>query len=247
MLSGTIVGFICVGALLMAAILLAVLDRNEKSRGHLEKSHFLSRMALGFFLAAFVGGVTVTLLGGVQPRQEGQVMTGKPMSGQGGPFAGGSPEGGPMAAIGQIDEKELALLKDKVGKDPHDVRSRERLGHLYLQQQDFEKVFELARETLTLNPKSAESLAHMGMILFAMQDLDNALQQFDQALKYDPKNLETLLFKGIVQFQGKQDLAGAKATWERFMKIAKPGDTGIERVRMFLKMIDSQSKGLLHP
>lgn len=235
MLSGILVGFICVAALLAAAILLAVLDRAAKNRGPAEKSRLLSRLALGFFLAAFLGGVTVTLLSGVQSRQEGRVMTGKPLSGQGS-------QGGSMASIGQVDEKEIEGLEEKIKRDPNDTASRERLGHLYLQKQDFEKVFELAHETLKINPKSPESLAHMGMILFAMQELDQAIAQFDKALKYDPKNLEALLFKGIVQFQGKQDLKGAKETLERFMKIAKPGDTGIERVRMFLQMIESQTE-----
>jgi hypothetical protein len=232
MLSGNVIGFICVIALLLASILMAALDRREKGRGNAAKSRFLSRMALGLFLAAFVGGVVVTLIAGVRPREEGQVMTGRPM--------GGSPMGGPGAAIGKVDEAEFQRLIEKVNADPKDVASRERLGHLYLQQQDFENVFRMAHEALQINPKSAESRAHMGMVLFAMQEFDQAIAQFDQALQSDPKNLEALLFKGIVQFQGKDDLKGAKETWDRYMKHAKPTDAGYDRVQMFLKTINEQ-------
>lgn len=239
MLSGTTLGFICVGALLSAAILLAVLDRREKGKGNVERSRFLARMALGLFLAAFLGGVAVTLVGGVRPREEGQVMTGRPM---GGPMAEGGMPTGPMASIGKIDEAEFQKLMDKVNSDPKDVASRERLGHLYLQQQDFENVFRMAHEALQVNPKSVESRVHMAMVLFSMGDLDQALAQFDQALQIEPKNLEALLFKGIVQFQGKDDLKGAKETWDRFMKIAKPSDNGYDRVQMFLKTINEQLK-----
>lgn len=264
MLSGTTLGFICVGALLLAAILLAVLDKKEKGKGNVERSRFLARMALGLFLAAFLGGVAVTLVGGVRPRDEQQPMAARSMRGIGGragsppdssegagfagpermmggpgPMMGGAPMPG-GGAIGKIDEAEFQKLMDKVNSDPKDVSSRERLGHLYLQQQDFENVFRMAHEALQVNPKSVESRVHMAMVLFSMGDLDQALAQFDQALQIEPKNLEALLFKGIVQFQGKDDLKGAKETWDRFMKIAKPSDNGYDRVQMFLKTINEQ-------
>ncbi len=223
MLSGTVIGLFCVFSLLIAALLMALLNRREKGKGNLEKSRFLSRFALGLFLAAFVGGVVVTLVAGLRPRSE--------EGGKGGMGGGGG-------AIGAVDQQELDSLKKKVQENPGDLDSRERLGHLYLQMQDFQNVFQMAHEALQLNPKGVESRAHMGMVLFAMQDYDQALKQFDQALAINPKHLETLLYKGIVQFQGLQDLAGAKQTWGRYLKIAKPTDSGYERVKMFYGMID---------
>ncbi len=165
-LSGTTIGFICVLALLAASILLACLDRKEKGKG---------KWALWLFIAAFVGGVAVTLLRGVSPREE-----------QG-------------RTIGSFDPAEFKRLQEKVEKDPRDVKSRERLGHLYLQQQDFENVFRMAHEALQINPKAVESRTHMGMVFFAMQQVDRALEQFDQVLKIEPNNAEALLFKGMVQ------------------------------------------------
>lgn len=219
-LSGTAIGLIGVMALLLASGLLAYLDMKEKGKGNPEKARFLSRLALGLFLAAFAGGVGVTLVGGIRPREEG----------------GG--EGGREASIGNVNEAELKSLEEKVRSNSKDVTARERLGHLYLQGQDYENVFRMSHEALQLNPKSTESRAHMGMVFFAMQQPDQALQQFDQALQSDPKNLEALLFKGIVQFQAKDDLKGAKETWDRYMRIATPSDTGYERVKMFLQNID---------
>lgn len=214
MFSGTIVGYVCVVALLGAAVFVALLDRKEK--GPAVHSRFLSRLAVGLFLVAFVGGVVVTLRSGVQPREATQ---------------------GAGNTIGTVDGRELQQLQATVAANPNDVKARERLGHLYLQQQDFEQVFQMAHEALQINPRSVESRAHMGMVLFSMQKLDEALQQFDRALAIDPKHLETLLFKGIVQFQGLHDLQGAKATWERFIHIATPSDTGYDRVQAFLSMI----------
>lgn len=188
MISGTWIGLACVLALLMASIVLAVLNRREK-----DQSRFLSKLALVLFAAAFLGGVALTLTSGVSPREEHSPMTG-------GPMMGSEPSSGPMsgAAIGKIDEKEFQSLQEKVAKDLKDVKSRERLGHLYLQMQDFENVFKLAHEALQINPKSAESRVHMGMVFFAMQDTQQAMAQFDEALKIDPKNAEALRFKKMV-------------------------------------------------
>ncbi|MBI4411478.1 MAG: tetratricopeptide repeat protein [Deltaproteobacteria bacterium] len=231
---GTLIGFVCVIALLAASIFLAILDRKEKGKGNLEKARFLSKMALGLFLVAFVGGVVVTLSAGIRPREEGKTISGKMVRG------GGMPGGMPTAAIGNVDEKEVAALEEKAANDPNDVKSRERLGHLYLQMQDFENVFRMAHEAIQVDPNSAESRAHMGMVLNAMGEAESAMNQFDQALAIDPKNTEALLFKGIVQFQGIGDLEGAKKTWDQFMKEAKPDDPGRARVTAFLQMIDAQ-------
>lgn len=251
-LSGTGVGFFCVGALFLAALLLAYLDKQAgklrpADEGKQRVSSY-SRGALILFLSAFLGGVVVTLMSGTRPRDDSQSMgmikgrAGSPLdSSEGSGLSGPERNASMGASIGKVDPKELQTLEEKIKKDPKDVKSRERLGHLHLQRQDFENVFKMAHETLQIDPQSAESRVHMGMVFFAMQELDQAIDQFDQALKIDPKNLEGLLFKGIVLFQGKQDLKGARASWQRFMEIAKPTDTGYERVRMFLKMIENQS------
>jgi tetratricopeptide (TPR) repeat protein len=242
-LSGTAVGFIAVLALLAASILLAILDRKSSENNENKKSKSLSRLALVLFLASFVGGVVVTLLSGVKDRDKDsmgfQGRAGSPMA-----SSEGSGSAGPERnAIGQVNQEEFEALKVKVAADPKDVRSRERLGHLYLQMQDFENTFEMAHEALKLNPKSAESYVHLGMILFAMRKMDDAMDQFNKALSIDPNNTEALLFKGIVQFQGQQDLPGARKTWEHLLKVAKPGDPTLPRVRMFLSSIQSAPEG----
>jgi len=252
--SGTTVGFACVFALLMASIFAAILDRKEKSKGNADKARFLSRTALVLFIAAFLGGVGVTLVGGTRPRESGHAMTGMPMGGPGPatamPEGGGDEEGaeggaqppmarGSMASIGKIDQRELEGLRTRLEKNPNDVAALERMGHLSLQLQDFESVFKYAHQALLIDPKSSESLAHMGMVYSAMQQKDKALQEFDAALKANPKLTEALLFKGIIQFQN-DDWKGSKETWDQFMKISKPNDPGRVRVEMFLKTVNEQ-------
>ena len=234
MLSGTLLGFIAVIAVFLAALVLAFLDKAEKAKGNAERSKFLSRLALILFLVSFVGGVAMTLVGGIKPREESAIPMGRPMAQPTMPQGEGAM---PMGAIGTINEAELKKLEERVTAKLDDVKARERLGHLYLQQQNYEGVFKMAHEALQKNPKSVESRAHMGMVFQTMGDVPRAMEQFDQALKINPKHLESLMFKGIVQYQS-DDLKGAKETWTQYMKLAKPSDVGYPRVQMFLKTID---------
>ena len=218
-LSGTLIGLICVFALLMAAVVLALLSRNKEKKG----APFLSKMALILFLVAFVLGVVVTLVGGIQPRQE----AGMPMAQA--PMAGGTSD---------VDSEELKKLQEAIAKNPQDVVSLERLGHLYLKMQDYQNVFDLAHKALQLNPQATESRVPMGMVLFTIGEVDSALQQLDQALSIKPNDLEALSFKGMVQLQGKNDPEAARKSWNEYLKIAKPGDPGWGMVQMFLSTLE---------
>lgn len=224
MLSGATLGYIGVGALLIASLIMAM---GSKKHPH------LSRIALFLFLTAFVGGVVVTLFGAIGPREEtmGNAMTEVPGDNIG-------IESSPALAIGNFDEKELKRLEQQVQKDPKDVASRERLGHLYLQLQNFEKAFQMAHEAIQLHPQSAESRVHLGMVLFAMQDSARAMDQMNQALAINPNLTEALLFKGIVELQGMGDPKAARKTWEEFLRIAPANDPGRPRVEMFLTTLE---------
>jgi len=199
-LSGTAIGFICVLALLFASLLIAFLD--EKQRDKIAgRSRFLSRLALGLFLAAFAGGVVVTLLGGIRDRGDRTPMT------------------------------EMKEFTETAG-DLSDLAAQEKLAHQYLEQQDYEKVFQISHEVLQKIPKSAESRTHMAMVLFQMGDLEGSLAQFKLALESDPESLEALAFKGLVELQGKKDLVAAKKTWDKYLTKAKPGDVGWGMIQM---------------
>ncbi|MBI4238383.1 MAG: tetratricopeptide repeat protein [Deltaproteobacteria bacterium] len=245
--SGTTLGFIAVAALLGAAIVLAILDRREKQRGHAEKARALSQLSLGLFLVAFVGGVVVTLLSGITPRPDMAAAMGPGSAGEGGMSPAGLPPGHPPVgadaaaggAIGKVNAEEVAQLEARVAKNAKDVAALDRLGHLYLQQRNFEQVFEVAHNALKQDPERLESRVHLAMALFASGQADQAMTQFDRVLAKDPKHLEALLFKGMVQFQGQQNAEAARATWQQYLKHAKPTDDGYARVQAFLGMTET--------
>ena len=192
MISGTLVGFICMLALVAAAGVLVWLDqRTSGAAAHTGgRAPVLGRIALTMLIIAFIGGAVLAIQGGIAPRADHPPLMGgmPPSSGMGGPMPG-------AVTIGTVNPEELRALIAKVQSDPKDVAARERLGHLYLQQQDFEKVFAMAHEALQLDPKSVESRVHMAVVMYASQDLVGGQAQLEKALAIDPNNVEALRFK----------------------------------------------------
>ncbi|MBI2082148.1 MAG: hypothetical protein HYT76_01130 [Deltaproteobacteria bacterium] len=225
-LSGTLIGFICVVALFMASLLMAYLDKKEKAKGNTTQARFFSRVALTLFFLAFVSGVTVTLLGGIKPRVDDP----HPQMGRNRTASQG------LSGDAQGEAKKL---QEKIKNAPQDTISRERLAHLYLQSGDYEKVFQLTHEVLQVKPESVESRVHMGMVLFSMQEVDSAIAQIDQALAKDPQNLEGLAFKGLIQLNGQNKPEEAKKTWQKYLKKAKEGDVGWGMVNALMGTLSS--------
>ncbi|MBI4211644.1 MAG: hypothetical protein HY540_03315 [Deltaproteobacteria bacterium] len=220
-----LIGIILAVALVITAIILFL--SRKKMTGNPEHTNLLEKIAFGLFGVAFVIILAAAMTGLKGPAQETFATDHPPMDGQG--------------SIGQINEAEVKDLEEKITKDPNDVGSRERLGHLYLQAQNYEGVFQMAHDALKLNPKSSESRAHMGMVLFAMQDAPQAMQQFEKSLQENPHHLETLLFKGIVELQGLNDAKAAEATWGTYLRIAPENDPARARVNAFLQMAKGES------
>ncbi|MDO8643910.1 MAG: tetratricopeptide repeat protein, partial [bacterium] len=134
----------------------------------------------------------------------------------------------------EVDPEEIERLEGKLTQDPNDLPTLERLGHLYLQENNFEKVFETAHQALQTGKKSPESFAHMGIALFAQQDSEGAMRLLDKALELNPNHPESLFFKGML-YMSTGEIEKTKETWKKFVKVSPPGTTGLEKVRMFLE------------
>jgi cytochrome c-type biogenesis protein CcmH/NrfG len=49
--------------------------------------------------------------------------------------------------------------------------------------------------------------------------VDGAIGQLEKSLTYDPKHAGTLLNLGLIRWKGKNDAAGAIASWQKLLKL----------------------------
>lgn len=79
------------------------------------------------------------------------------------------------------------------------------------------------KAVLKRDPGNVDALTHMGLIAAIANHTVDALNVFDRALGIDPNYAPALLYRGQLLYdQG--DRPGAVTSWERFLKVAPPGE-----------------------
>jgi len=104
---------------------------------------------------------------------------------QTGAGGGGGGGGAPMMA-------EINALKERVQKDPSDVKSWTRLANLFQDAGMFEPAIEFYQRALKLTPNDANLLTDLGICYQELKQYDLALAQLEAAQKADPANWQSL-------------------------------------------------------
>ena len=131
-----------------------------------------------------------------------------------------APASMPPAAPAVVDEAQAAALRSIAEKDPANVQSRVQLGNMYFDTERYQDAIQWYEAALKLNPKDINVSTDLGVCFYYTNQPDRAIRQLAESLRIDPRHAKTLLNLGIVKAFGKQDLAGAAATWEEVIKIA---------------------------
>jgi cytochrome c-type biogenesis protein CcmH/NrfG len=99
---------------------------------------------------------------------------------------------------------------------------------------------------LKRDPDNVDAMTHMGLIAAIAAQGDHgpemvtrALQLFDRALALDPDYPPALLYRGQVLFEARKDVAGAIASWEKFIAVSPPGE---ERDRVVKLLADARAQ-----
>lgn len=99
--------------------------------------------------------------------------------------AGGGGGGAPMMA-------EINALKERVQKDPGDVKAWTRLANLFQDAGMFEPAIDFYQRALKLTPNDANLLTDLGICYQELEQFDLALAQLELAQKADPANWQSL-------------------------------------------------------
>jgi tetratricopeptide (TPR) repeat protein len=99
---------------------------------------------------------------------------------------------------------------------------------------------------LKRDPNNVDAMTHMGLIAaiaaqgeHGAEMVDRALDLFDRALALDPNYPPALLYRGQVLYEVREDVPGAIKAWEKFVKVAPPGE---DRERVVKMLADARAQ-----
>jgi cytochrome c-type biogenesis protein CcmH/NrfG len=119
----------------------------------------------------------------------------------------------------RMADKQAEPLLAKLKADPKNVELLNQTALTYKATHQFKDAISYFQKALDVDPKNVAIRTDMASCMYYTGDVDGALAELDKSLTYDPKHPGTLMNIGIIKWQGKHDVNGAVAAWERLLKL----------------------------
>ena len=121
------------------------------------------------------------------------------------------------AQLKQMADAQAAPLLDKLKADPVNVQLLADIGNVYYDAQQYPTAVDYYGRALKIAPENTSVRTDLGTAQWYLGNADDAIAQFNQALKYEPNKANALFNLGIVKWQGKMDVDGAVAAWQKLL------------------------------
>lgn len=119
----------------------------------------------------------------------------------------------------RMADKQAEPLLAKLKTDPNNADLLNQVGNIYRMTHQFQTAATFYQKSLDLNPKNVGPRTDLASCLYYQGDVDGAIAQLEKSLTYDPKHAGTLLNLGLIRWKGKNDSAGAIASWQKLLKL----------------------------
>jgi cytochrome c-type biogenesis protein CcmH/NrfG len=136
-------------------------------------------------------------------------------------------------AVAVVDESELRAYREILARDPKNVAAAAKAGNLLYDGQRYVEAIGFYQQAFALNPTDINVSTDLGTALWYSGRADEALAQYQRSLAINATHAQTLFNVGIVRADGKQDYAGAAATWEKLLQ-TNPDYPAVARVKTLI-------------
>ena len=133
----------------------------------------------------------------------------------------------------KMADMQAAPLIEKLKSDPNNPELLAGIGNYYYDAQQYPTAVDYYERSLKAKPSDASVRTDMATAEWYMGNADGAIAEFDKALTYEPNKPNTLFNRGLVKWQGKMDINGAVADWEKLLK-TNPNYEGKDKVEQMI-------------
>jgi cytochrome c-type biogenesis protein CcmH/NrfG len=117
----------------------------------------------------------------------------------------------------KMAETQAVPLLERLKSEPNNPELLANIGNIYYDAQQYPAAIDFYQRALRAQPANAGVRTDMATAYWYSGNADSAITEFNKALIYQPNNANTLFNLGIVKWQGKMDVEGAVAVWQKLL------------------------------
>jgi cytochrome c-type biogenesis protein CcmH/NrfG len=140
----------------------------------------------------------------------------------------------------QMADTQAKPVLDRLQSDPNNFELLANVGNTYYDAQQYPTAIDFYERALKVQPANAAVRTDLGTAYWYTGNADKALEEFNKSLTYEPTKADTLFNLGIVKWQGKMDVAGAMAAWQKLLD-TNPNYQGKEKVLELMAQVQKHS------
>ena len=215
-------------------------NRNESSKEHSTLSWTSVQaytLAVVCLLLGIAGG---WLIRGSQAAGPEAAVSSTPVAAPGAGSSGA--EAQPSAdQMKKMADTQAAPLLEKLKSDPNNGELLANIGNIYYDTQQYSTAIDYYQRALKSQPSNTGVRTDMATAYWYNGNADGAIVEFDKALRFEPNSPNALFNLGIVKWQGKMDVQGAVAAWQKLLA-TNPNYEGKEKVQQLIAQAKKHSE-----
>jgi len=133
----------------------------------------------------------------------------------------------------KMADTQAAPLLEKLKADPDNPELLANIGNIYYDTQQYPTAIDFYQRALKGQPSNASIRTDMATAYWYSGNPDTAIVEFNKVLSYQPNSANALFNLGIVKWQGKMDVQGAVAAWQKLLD-TNPTYEGREKVQQLI-------------
>ena len=114
-------------------------------------------------------------------------------------------------------EKQAEPLLVQLRREPDNAELLASIGNIYYDTQQFQTAIDYYERALKVQPTNTSIRTDMATAYWYLGNADQAISEFNRVLSYEPNKANALFNLGIVKWQGKMDVNGAVAAWQKLL------------------------------
>jgi cytochrome c-type biogenesis protein CcmH/NrfG len=140
----------------------------------------------------------------------------------------------------KMADTQAAPLQAQLKSDPQNADLLAKIGNIYYDTQQYPTAIEYYQQVLKAQPSNTGVRTDLATAIWYTGDPDTAIAEFNKALSYEPTKANTLFNLGVVKWQGKMDISGAVAAWQKLLQ-ANPNYENKDKVEELIAQAQKHS------